>query len=300
MYQYHVNITFQLNHPLQKRPHRQRDIGATLLIIERPMLSVFHKPSDTTFAEGQRVNLPFQVEENEIELANQGMIMDFRETFCQALSLACNTMVMFDFFWDYSAANVFRSDDVERKVYYSGSIGKSAEAGQSEIEEAIRLYKILEIFDQKPVGQFDQNVKRIFWIASERWRQSKTHQNSDKMIDLCIAFESLYIPSRNDEKTFRLGVRAAWFLGKDIDDRKRLLAVFKKIYDWRSTVVHGGELKKKTYTIDNKTITMSELITEAQDLCQKSIVRILKKYSEDGKYPDDDYWNDLILGGESS
>ena len=77
---------------------------------------------------------------------------------------------------------------------------------------------------------------------------------------------------------------------------KRLLKVFKKIYDCRSTIVHGGELNKRTVTIDKETIPMSELITEAQDLCQKSIVKILKKYSEEGKYPDDDFWNDLILG----
>ena len=51
--------------------------------------------------------------------------------------------------------------------------------------------------------------------------------------------------------------------------------------------------------INKETIPVSELITEAQDLCQKSIVKILKKYSKDGKYPDDDYWNELILGEES-
>ena len=96
--------------------------------------------------------------------------------------------------------------------------------------------------------------------------------------------------------SFRLRLRAAWFLGKDKDDRQRLLAVLKKIYDYRSTIVHGGELKKRDVTIDKKTIPMSELIADAQDLCQKSIVKILKKYSEDGKYPDDDYWNELILG----
>ena len=292
------DIKFQLNHPLQKYHHRQRDKGTTLLIIERLKHSVFHKPSKTTFDEDRIVNLPFQVEANEIELSNPGMVMDFRETFCQALSLACNTMVMFDYFWDYSA-DVFHSRDIEQKVYYSGPIGKSVEAGQSEIEEAKRLYKMLEIFDQKPMGQYDQKAKGIFQIAIERWRESKTYQNLDKMIDLCIAFESLYLPGINDELKFRLSVRAAWFLEENKDDRKRLFTVFKKIYDCRSTIVHGGEFKNNTVTIDKKTILMSELTADAQDLCQKSIVKILRKYSKDGKYPDDDYWNDLILGEES-
>ena len=294
------DIAFQLNHNLLRYHHRHRDKGTTLLIIERLRYSVFHKPSETTFDEGQVVNPPFRVETNEIELSNQGMVMDFRETFCQALSLACNTMVMFDYFWDYSAADVFRSKHGEQKVYYSGPIGRSSEAGQSEIKEAIRLYKILEIFDHKTKGQYDQKSKGIFQIAIERWRESKTYQNSDEMIDLCIAFESLYLPGINDELKFRLSVRAAWFLGENKDDRRRLFTVFKKIYDYRSTIVHGGELKKRTVMIDKETISMSELITEAQDLCQKSIVKILGKYSEDGKYPDDDYWNDLILGEKSS
>ena len=161
--------------------------------------------------------------------------------------------------------------------------------------DAKRLYKILEIFDQKTDGQFNQKAKGTFQIAIERWRQSKTYQNSDKMIDLCIAFESLYLPGIKDELKFRLGVRAAWFLGENKDDRKRLLTDFKKIYDCRSTVVHGGELKK-SITIEKEPVPMSKLITRAQDLCQKSIVKIIKQYSENGKYPENDYWDNLILG----
>ena len=182
------NIEYKLNHSLYNRHRRYRDKGTTLLIIECIRYALFHKPSDTNFAEGQVVNLPFQVEANEIELSNQGMIMDFRETFCEALSLACNTMVMFDYFWEFSTVDVFRSNEVEQKIWYLGPIGKSAEAGQSEIEEAICLYKKLEKFDKKPVGQYNKRTKGIFWIASERWRRSKTYQTpEDKMIDLGIA-----------------------------------------------------------------------------------------------------------------
>ena len=127
--------------------------------------------------------------------------------------------------------------------------------------DAKRLYKILEIFNQKPMGQFNQKAKGIFQIAIERWRPSKTYQNSeDKMIDLCIAFESLYLPGIKDELKFRLGVRATWFLGENKDDRKRLLTDFKKIYDCRSTVIHGGELKK-SITIEKEPVPIIYTIT---------------------------------------
>ena len=274
------NIEYKLNHNLYNRHRRHRDKGTTLLIIECIRYALFHKPSDTNFAEGQVVNLPFQVEANEIELSNQGMIMDFRETFCQALSLACNTMVMFDYFWEFSTVDVFRSDDVEQKIWYLGPIGKSAEAGQSEIEQAIRLYKILEIFDQKPMGQYDQKTKGTFQIAIERWRQSKTSQNSeDKIIDLGIAFESLFVSNRRNISS-QLRNNASRYLGKDKADQEKLKKEFKAIYDCRCDAVHEGKLKENV-TIGGRTISISKFITSAQNLCRDSILKILK----DGKFP---------------
>ena len=89
------DIEYELNNNLHNRHRRYRDGGTTLLIIDCIKYALFHRPSDTNSAEVQVVNLPFQVEANEIELSNQEMRMDFRETFCQALSLACNTLVMF-------------------------------------------------------------------------------------------------------------------------------------------------------------------------------------------------------------
>ena len=283
------NIEYELNHSLHNRHRRHRDKGTTLLIIERIRYARFHKPSDTNFADGQVVNLPFQVEDDDIKLSNQGMIMDFRETFCEALSLACNTMVMFDYFWEFSTVDVFQSDDVERKIWYLGPIGKSAEAGQSEIEEAIDLYRKLEIFDQK--------ARRKFEIAIERWRKSKTSQTyEDTIIDLAIAFEALYLPDTG-ESTFKLAVRASWYLGKNKKDREELLTVFKEFYKCRSAVIHGGDLeKKKNVTIGGDSIPISKFITRAQDLCRESIEKIMQYCLEEGKFPENDYWDDLILG----
>ena len=213
--------------------------------------------------------------------------MDFRETFCQALSLACNTMVMFDYFWDYSAVDVFRSNDVEMKIWYLGPIGKSAEAGQSEIEKAIRLYEKLVNPNLNVLGKLQ--------IPIDRWIQSKTSQTAvDKIIDLGIALEALYLSETdyNREIRFRFSLHAAWHLGEDKEHRERLMKKFKAIYDWRSTVVHTGKLpqkgsgkKKKPYTQEE----VREFITRAQDLCRDSIIKILKKK----KFPD---WNNLILG----
>ena len=279
------NIEYKLNHSLYNRHRRHRDKGTTLLIIERIRYALFHKPSDTNFADGQIINLPFQVEDDDIKLSNQGMIMDFRETFCEALSLACNTMVMFDYFWEFSTVDVFRSDDVERKIWYLGPIGRKVEVGQSEIEEAIRLYKILKIFDQKAKGKFE--------IALERWRESKTSQTYENtIIDLAIALEVLYLSDRdgNSKLSFQFRLRASWLLEKGKAHRKRLMDEFKAIYNLRSQAVHSGKISEKIrIRKGEEPIATSEFIPRAQDLCRDSIVKIL----EDGKFPD---WNDLILG----
>lgn len=107
------------------------------------------------------------------------------------------------------------------------------------------------------------------------------------MIDLGIAFESIYLSDIEDprqELRFRLRLHAALYLGKDKDDRERLMKEVKDIYDWRSSAVHKGRLPKKT---KNKEIT--DFLADAQDLCRDSILKII----EDKEFPD---WNQLILG----
>ena len=274
------NIEYQLNHSIYNRHRRGRDKGTTLLIIDCPRYGLFHKPSETNPVQVMAVNLPNQVQDDEFKLSNQGMIMDFRETFCQALSLACNTMVMFDYFWDFSSIDVFRSDDVDRKIWYLGPIGRKVEVGQTEIEQAKHIYKILEKCDEKTKG--------IFWIASERWRRSKTSQTAvDKMIDLGIAFESLFVSNRH-EISSQLRNNASRYLGKNKVDQEKLKKEFKAIYDCRCDAVHEGKLEENI-KIGGKVISISKFITNAQNLCRDSILKIL----EDGKFPD---WNNLKLG----
>ena len=103
------------------------------------------------------------------------------------------------------------------------------------------------------------------------------------------------------ESTFKLGVRASWYLGDDKEDREELLSLFKKFYGFRSKVVHGGKPnKEENVTINGESIPISQFVTEVQDLCRKSIEKIMKQYLKEGKFPDNDYWDSLILGDTDS
>ena len=132
-------------------------------------------------------------------------------------------------------------------------------------------------------------------IAIDRWIKSKTYQTSeDKIIDLAIAFEALYLPDTG-EATFKFAARASWYLGKDRKNRAELFEVFKELYKCRSRIVHGGELKENI-AIEGKSVSIEKFITRAQDLCRDSIEKIMKQYSREGKFPKNDYWDNLILG----
>lgn len=264
-------------------------LGKTLLIIDYSVFPIFHTPFDptTTIQEYRKLlNRTFRVEINGDKSADSYMADFCEEFFCQALSLTCNSAVQAALKWRFLADDkIFNLNyGTGGSIRISGLFGNSVEAGQSEIDKAKYLYGCLT--------NLNMEILEKLKIPIGRWIKSHTSQISeDKIIDLGIAFESLYLAGI-DSKTelrFRFSLHAAWHLGRDKEHRKELMREFKAIYDWRSTVVHTGKLpnkiKKTPFTPEETEV----FITNAQNLCRASIIKIL----EDGEFPD---WNNLILG----
>lgn len=71
----------------------------------------------------------------------------------------------------------------------------------------------------------------------------------DASIDLGIALEALFFSDLNKEDRgeyrFRLGLRAAWFLGggDGVGERRKIQRDARKAYDLRSEAVHTGQIK---------------------------------------------------------
>ena len=280
---------YLLNHMF--REDEDKFTGKALLIIDGSVSPIFYKPSpipnrDLLAQAFQEYLSRFKVEVKNSQFPNFD-VDNFYEKFCQALSLVCNSAVKISRRWKFLA---------EDKLFNLESMGVSSVQFPShppfgmpnplsslQIDEVKRLYGIL-------VNQNAGFLKKL-QIPIDRWQKSKRDRDPiDKIIDLGIAFESLYLPDTRDELTFKLGVRAAWYLGKNKENRKKLLAEFKEIYKCRSAGVHDGKLKDSV-TIEGKSVPTSEFTTRAQDLCRESIIKIMNN----GKFPD---WNDLILGEE--
>lgn len=75
---------------------------------------------------------------------------------------------------------------------------------------------------------------RRFRYASERER------DEDRLVDLLIAAESLFLPDEGKELSYRLRQRVALLLGTTFKNRLEISDDIKMAYDSRSKVVHGS------------------------------------------------------------
>ena len=277
-------------------------LGKTLLVIDASISPIFSAPPPPPppgTDDGSIAETEFQVEITGENFSNVNVdniygrseyyVYDFYDKFCWALSLTCNSAVKATARWKFlekyelfhlssiGVSGVRNINDFDPSRFSTG-------AGETQIGEAKRLYKKLVDPSLNVVGKLQ--------IPIDRWIKSKTSKTPvDKLIDLGIAFEALYLSETdyNREVTFRFSLHAALHLGEDLEQRKTLMQEFKKIYKWRSMVVHSGKLSEK---IMNNPEEAEAFIARAQDLCRDSILKIL----EDGRFPD---WNDLILGEKS-
>ena len=267
--------------------------GKALFIIDYPGYSIFHKSSREHRGGFHVDNLPSQVERHNVKFPNIQAVNSFRNLFCQVLSLICNSALQIAHKgWFLEEDKSFNPRDGSTGIdRHLDRFEDFAEVDEADIEKAKCLYDILDR---------NADLRGKLQIPIDRWVKSKTDQRNideitdekpiDKIIDLGIAFEALYLSDVKEELTFRLGVRAAWYLGEDKTEREKLLKKFGDIYRCRSNAVHNGKLDE-TIRFGGERIRRSEFIAKAQDLCRQSILKII----EDGEFPD---WNSLVLGGE--
>ena len=133
-------------------------------------------------------------------------------------------------------------------------------------------------------GLSQQGVFEKLRVPIQRWRRSKAASNGvDLAIDLRIALESLFLDEGNNaELSFRLAVRAAWYLGAEGQERTRIFNALRDAYNIGSKAVHTGQ------GYDEK---IPARLFEAQDICRMSILR---RISEGGNPPN---WKKVVLGG---
>lgn len=260
-------------------------LSKTLLRVEMEVSPIFRVPSPGCTSEDWNDKLfPISVKSEEVP--------DFDlVTFRRALSLetSCNIRsatgwVAMDFYEIFNlgftvggaGSYSWSPDDLKETKYRKVS--------DSDLEEVKLLYKRLM--------EIPQTTRDALRVPLDRWTKSMGQKDPiDRIIDLGIALESLYLNDRSlqGELGFRLAIRASWHLGKDQAHRAKLMKDFKTIYDWRSRAVHSGNLVASKDRVASDPKKRDEFIKHAQELCSKSIKAIIKEET----MPD---WDAIVLG----
>ena len=210
--------------------------------------------------------------------------------FCNALSLVAGARVFPSFSWK------FISDDEPAKLSESMSGGISMDepnpqyrsvVTSEQVQEAKHLYESLTAMTSSDRKRLTVPIDRL--ISS--WdRRGRFGSQVDKLIDLGIALESLYLPDVSGELTYRLRTRGARYLGTGLAQRRELAGLLKAFYSARSKAVHSGEVRKLP-KVAGQTVNTPDLISRVQDLCLLSIRKAI-----DGNFPAKDDWEAIELG----
>jgi hypothetical protein len=68
------------------------------------------------------------------------------------------------------------------------------------------------------------------------------HERQDaasKLVDLAIALEAFFSPSKEGELTHRMSQSAAYLVGESVEERKEIFRFVKDMYSRRSSLFHG-------------------------------------------------------------
>ena len=274
--------------------------GQTLLAINQPGLSMFHKPGpNQEFLQDLPVgDLPFKVEEHGVVFQNLHEVDTFRENFSQALSLTVNAPIEIPhgglFLAEGQTSNLrdgtfsiqivreglFLAEDRTFSPRHESIISLVpanrlrffTTADENHIEQAKCLYESLV--------NFNSNDRDKLLIAIDRWIKSiASGSEVDKIIDLGIALEALYV-SRDDKIKRQLCHRASWYLGENATHREELQTELIAIYDYRCDVVHNRGFGEEV-EVGERRVPVTDLVRSAQDLCLQSIRKIL----DEEKFP---------------
>ena len=269
-----------------RKYQKTRDIlGRTALVVDVATSSVFFKPpqkrEDTPDA---KVSTPF---------GHQRI-----EQLATALSLVCNNHVARAWGWyDLLETKAFEGTEpfmaLQNSPKYwsrSGTYTTTDRDGNTVLHwmndqppDATPPEQIRKAWEILPdlVNLMSQHQR--FKIAVERWVKASDPDATpaDRMIDLRVALEALYITSDNRELGFRLSLTGANHLGEDLEERKSIKKALNDFYGQSSRAIHG--------TAPDKMRAKATAITDkAANLCRKGILKVV-----DAKARPD--WDEILL-----
>lgn len=150
-----------------------------------------------------------------------------------------------------------------------------------ELSDAQRLQSLVDMLAKAP---------KALRIAARRFGASRRESDFDeRILALMSAAEALYLPNENTESSFKLGLRAAFFVDVEGVKKRAVFASMRSAYNVRSKLAHGSDTdREKRLGLDGANLQPHEFVVMIDDLVHRGILRALE-----GGVPD---WDALVLG----
>jgi Apea-like HEPN len=188
----------------------------------------------------------------------------------------------------------FDEDEEPRYDFIQGSSRSSLMTSvfsTKQCEEVEEFYKALQ---EPRVVQHRGLVQaaRRYGFAIE------SHREEDRIVDVMIAAEALFLSDAGSaqergELKYRLSLRAAYFMGKDINERKTIFRFMKNAYDARSTIAHGGQ-PTKLKGLNGEQIGLHQFTHFTAHYVRRGLRKAIREAPPEGPFMD---WDSLILSG---
>ena len=197
------------------------------------------------------------------------------DAFCEAMSLASNGCIQPKHEWSHApdlalfvvaaGGSMYRTDVSDTR---SGVI-----LTQRKLEDARELFLMRNGLSEK--------TRRRLNVSIHRWTKSKgASSTQNRLIELRIALEALYLKDAGGEISYRIATRGAWHLGESGEERRAIFSVLRNVYGLASKVVHAREIKETQEEQD-------KILEDGQNSCRKGILKVLKQGEPN--------WDEVIL-----
>lgn len=154
-------------------------------------------------------------------------------------------------------------------------------------------------FFQSLRGVMNGGNRKVIGVAPRRVRYAaQRHRPEDRLIDLLIAAEALFLPQQSSEIGYKFAMRAAYLLEDTPARRRTVFAEMKKAYGIRSKLVHGGSPDYPS--VDGQKMRPEKYALYIEDAVLDSLHRIIERVNDGRGWGRDEHWDALILGSGDS
>jgi hypothetical protein len=131
-------------------------------------------------------------------------------------------------------------------------------------------------------------------IAIRRFNYSADRERpEDRMLDLMIAGEALFLSGTTEELRYRFALRAASFIEAPGWSREQVFRFMRLAYDVRSKIAHGDDLPKLSMP-DLPTVELQSFVDTTENRLRSALHRALEIAGRaTGTWPPS--WDEVIL-----